>query len=282
MSHPTISSKKLPVVGVYRMDDDVYERQRRIWSQERISRMRALVGGAGALGNEIAKNLVQIGVKRVYVVDFDRVVASNLNRCLFFRRSDAVRGSRKVEVLARRASQLNSDVEVVPVHGDIKDLSEDVLRDVDVALGAFDNLHARLVLNMQCYERGIPLIDGGIEGLLGTVQVVVPPTTPCIECGITDLDLQHLWERLSCGGEATGLEGPKVPYVPMTGAVVAGIQVTECAKVYLGLESFRREGSWSDTVGEPLAGKSVLIDLRTGSFYVYELRRRSDCNVCSL
>jgi tRNA A37 threonylcarbamoyladenosine dehydratase len=66
------STKRLPVVGVYRMDDDVYERQRRIWNQEKIGRMRALVGGAGALGNEIVKNLVQIGVKRVYVVDFER------------------------------------------------------------------------------------------------------------------------------------------------------------------------------------------------------------------
>jgi hypothetical protein len=44
----------------------------------------------------------------------------------------------------------------------------------------------------------------------------------------------------------------------------------------------REEGSWSDSVGEPLAGRSALVDLRTGSFYVYDLRRRSDCNVCSL
>ncbi|MEM0454842.1 MAG: ThiF family adenylyltransferase [Nitrososphaerota archaeon] len=272
----------LPVLQVYRMDDDVYERQRRIWNQDRIGAMRVLVGGAGALGNEIVKNLVQIGVKRVYVVDFDHVVASNLNRCLFFRRSDALRRSKKVEVLARRASQINSDVEVVPIHGDIRDLGDDVIRDVDVALGAFDNFHARLVLNLRCYERQVPLIDGGIEGLLGTVQVVVPPFTPCIECGITDMDLQHLWERFSCGGEATGLEGPKIPYVPMTGAVVAGIQVAECVKVHLGLERFKREGNWSDSVGEPMAGKSLLIDLRTGSFYAYDLQRRSDCNVCSL
>jgi molybdopterin/thiamine biosynthesis adenylyltransferase len=269
-----------PVLEVFRMDDDIYERQRRIWDQGKVSSIKALVGGAGALGNEVVKNLVQIGVKRVYVVDYDEVVPSNLNRCLFFRRSDASRKAKKVDALSKRAMQLNSYVEVVPVYGDIKDVPQKILSNINVAFSTFDNFHARLVINMQTYERGIPLIDGGIEGMLGNVTVVVPPESPCIECGITDMDMQHLWDRLSCGGEATGIEGPKIAYVPMSAAVVAGIQVTEALKILLGMDEFRTSGKWP--IGEPIAGKTLFIDLRTNTYYTYQLQKRTDCNICSL
>jgi molybdopterin/thiamine biosynthesis adenylyltransferase len=166
------------------------------------------------------------------------------------------------------------------VYGDIKDVPQKILSNINVAFSTFDNLHARLVINMQTYERGIPLIDGGIEGMLGNVTVVVPPESPCIECGITDMDMQHLWDRLSCGGEATGIEGPKIAYVPMSAAVVAGIQATEALKILLGMDEFRTSGKWP--IGEPIAGKTLFIDLRTNTYYTYQLQKRTGCNICSL
>jgi molybdopterin/thiamine biosynthesis adenylyltransferase len=274
-------SRSRHVLEVFRMDDDIYERQRRVWDQEKVSKISALVGGAGALGNEVVKNLVQIGVQRVYVVDFDRVVPSNLNRCIFFRRSDAARRARKVDVLSKRAMQLNPDAEVIPIYGDVKDLSSKVLSNVDVAFSTFDNIYARLVLNQQTYGRGIPLIDGGIEGMLGNVTVVVPPETPCIECGITDMDLEHLWDKISCGGEATNIDEPKIPYVPMSAAVVAGIQVAEAIKIVLGREGFKRDGRWPHGLGEPMMGKTLFIDLTNNTFFIYGLQRKTDCNICS-
>ncbi|MCS7118378.1 MAG: ThiF family adenylyltransferase [Thaumarchaeota archaeon] len=264
------------------MDDDRYERQKRLWDQRKISSLRVLVGGAGALGNEVVKNLVQIGVKRVYVVDFDKVVPSNLNRCLFFRRSDASKRARKVDAVAKRAPDLNPDVEVIPVFGDIKELSEEVLRDVDISLGAFDNVFARLVLNLSCYTHNIPLVDGGMEGTYGMVQVVLPPDSPCVECGMTDRDLENMWERVSCSGDVVVEEGPKLPYIPMTGALIGAVQVMEAVKIALGLESYRSSGRWNDSVGAPMVGKSLLIDLKTNLCYTYELHKRADCNVCGI
>lgn len=275
-------ARRTRVFEVFRMDEDRYERQRRLWDQRKISSLRVLVGGAGALGNEVVKNLVQIGVKRVYVVDFDRVVHSNLNRCLFFRKSDATKRAKKVDALAKRASDLNPDVEVVPIFGDIRDLPGDVIKDVDMALGAFDNIFARLVLNAMCYSNGKPLIDGGMEGTLGTVQVVLPPESPCVECGMSELDLEHMWERISCSGDVVVEEGPKLPYIPMTGALVGALQVMETVKIALGFESYRSSGRWNESVGEPLVGKSLLIDLRSNLSYTYDLHKRSDCNVCAL
>ena len=50
------------------------------WNQELLGRSHVLVIGAGALGNEVVKNLALLGMGRVVVVDMDTVEASNLSR----------------------------------------------------------------------------------------------------------------------------------------------------------------------------------------------------------
>ena len=68
-------------------DEGRYHRQNLItwWDQSRLQSARVLVVGAGALGNEIVKNLVLVGVGTVIVVDMDTIENSNLSRCVFFR-----------------------------------------------------------------------------------------------------------------------------------------------------------------------------------------------------
>ena len=62
-------------------DDDRYSRLRLIswWRQERLAAARVLVVGAGALGNEVLKNLALLGVGSVYVIDLD-AIEGNLRR----------------------------------------------------------------------------------------------------------------------------------------------------------------------------------------------------------
>src|SRR4051794_814941 len=86
--------------------------------QERLSDATVLVVGAGALGNELVKNLVLMGIGRVLVVDSDRVENSNLARCVMFREADE--GKLKAEVVASRAAALNKEVEVIPLVGDVR------------------------------------------------------------------------------------------------------------------------------------------------------------------
>src|SRR6476660_1500957 len=91
-------------------DGDRYGRFRLIswWRQERLAAAKVLVVGAGALGNEVLKNLALLGVGTVYVIDLDEVEPSNLSRSVLFRAEDGGRG--KAEVAARRAGEINPDV----------------------------------------------------------------------------------------------------------------------------------------------------------------------------
>src|SRR4051812_11030777 len=60
-------------------DDDRYGRLRLIswWRQERLAAAKVLVVGAGALGNEVMKNLALVGVGTTFLIDLDRIEASN-------------------------------------------------------------------------------------------------------------------------------------------------------------------------------------------------------------
>ena len=57
--------------AVLSMEDDRFDRLRRIswWNQDRLHGAKVLVIGAGALGNEILKNLALMGVGSVFIAD---------------------------------------------------------------------------------------------------------------------------------------------------------------------------------------------------------------------
>ncbi len=68
------------------------------------------VYGLGGVGAACAMDLVRAGVGRLYVVDFDRVEESNLNR-LYFGYKESV-GLAKTEAFARYARSVNPCVEI--------------------------------------------------------------------------------------------------------------------------------------------------------------------------
>ena len=64
---------------------------------------KVLVIGAGALGNEVIKNLALMGVGYIFIVDFDKIEAANLSRSVLFREQDNNRS--KAEVVATMTTQ---------------------------------------------------------------------------------------------------------------------------------------------------------------------------------
>lgn len=62
---------------------DFLKRQKLMFSKEELKIIRdlvVLIAGVGGLGTHQALQLQRIGVKKIYLLDYDRVEPSNLNR----------------------------------------------------------------------------------------------------------------------------------------------------------------------------------------------------------
>lgn len=224
-----------PVVTT-RKGEDRFDRSKRIpwFDLDSTGRAHVLVVGAGALGNEVVKNLVLAGVRHLTLVDMDRVVHSNLNRCVFFSEDDA-RGSRlKVEAVAEGAKRLYEDVEVRTEAHRVEDLGESIFEGKDAVVGCLDNLATRVHVNANAYWLRIPYVDGGTMGLMGKVHVVVPPETSCVECTLNSSHYRIIEMRYSCTGADTTFVEPKLASEVTTTSVVAAVQSREVLKIING------------------------------------------------
>jgi adenylyltransferase/sulfurtransferase len=212
------------------------------WDQERLASARVLLIGAGALGNEILKDLALLGVGNVLVADLDVVANSNLSRSVLFRAEDC--GRRKVDVVAQRAADIYPDMRIHPFHGNIVyDLGLGVYRWAQVILAGMDNREARVAINQAAARTGKVWIDGAIERLDGVARVFDPATGPCYECTMNDVDWKMLEARRSCALlSRQEMEEGKVPTTPTTASVIAGIQCQEAVKLLHGLDVLRGQG----------------------------------------
>lgn len=246
-------------------DDDRYSRLRLIawWDQDKLATAKVLVVGAGALGNEVLKNLALLGVGRVYVADFDRIEESNLTRSVLFRHKDC--GRSKAEAAAEAIRDINPDTKVVPMLANIMtDVGLGLFRDVDVVIGCLDNREARLWVNRQCWKVNTPWIDGGIQEINGVVKVFAPPDSACYECAMTENDYRLINLRYSCPLlRREDMLAGKVPTAPTISSIIAGMQVQEALKLIHGL---------------PVeSGTACVFNGITNQFYKTAFQRRDDC-----
>ncbi len=205
------------------------------WEREKVQNAHVLVVGAGALGNDVIKNLALMGVGYIYVIDFDTIEAANLSRSLLFRDSDNHRS--KAEVSAARAKAMNPQIHVQYLNGDVMaQVGLGVIRRMDVVIGCLDNREARLAVNRFCYWMNKPWVDGAIQELLGLVRVFVPGQGACYECTLTELALRDLSLRYSCPllARQNILLG-KVPTTPTIAAIIGGMQSQEAMKLINGM-----------------------------------------------
>ncbi len=205
------------------------------WEREKVQKAKVMVIGAGALGNEVIKNLSLMGVGNLFIVDFDKVEAANLSRSILFRETDNNRS--KAEIAAARAKSINPDVHVQYMNGDVTtQLGLGIIRRMDVVIGCLDNREARLAVNRFCYWVNKPWVDGAIQELLGLVRVFVPGQGACYECTLTEQALRDLSARYSCPllARQNILLG-KVPTTPTIASIIGGMQSQEALKLINGM-----------------------------------------------
>jgi molybdopterin/thiamine biosynthesis adenylyltransferase len=246
-------------------EEDRFSRLRLIpwWDQRKIQATHVLVIGAGALGNEILKNLALLGFLHVVVVDMDHIEASNLSRSVLFREADI--GRSKADAIANGYRDLLPEAKIKPLVANVmQDCGLGLFAWADLILGGLDNREARLWINRAAWKVGKPWIDGAIEGINGVARVFLPNHPPCYECTLGETDWAILNRRMSCNlllHEANP-QG-RTPTTPTISSIIGGVQVQEAVKVLHGLPT--------------LAGKGYVFEGLNHTSYVVEYTENPDC-----
>jgi molybdopterin/thiamine biosynthesis adenylyltransferase len=218
--------------------------------QRKLRQAHILIAGVGGLGSPVAIYLACAGVGKLTLIDRDVVELSNLNRQILHGEADI--GEQKVISAARKLEKLNSTVTVKPIA--MKITAENfsgLLQGVDLVMDCMDNMATRFILNEGCVKAGIPLIHGGIYGMMGEVTTIIPGQTPCFEC---------IFPR--------DVEGKSpFPVFGFTPALIASLQVMEAIKLLAGF-------------GELLAGKMLYVRGEEMLCMTVDLQRNKGCRVC--
>lgn len=126
---------------------------------EKLAASHVAVFGIGGVGSFCAEALVRAGVGEITLIDSDTVRPSNANRQLVA--LESTMGSPKVEVMAKRALDINPSLKVHPVQKWFDEVTAERLlsEGYDYVADAIDSVSSKLFLIASCIERGIPIVS---------------------------------------------------------------------------------------------------------------------------
>jgi len=222
--------------------------------QRKLLGSSVLIVGAGGLGSPIALYLAIAGVGTIGIVDFDTVDLSNLQRQILHQEGDI--GRSKVESSKETLLAYNPDLNVILHEEPItSDNAMDIIPNYDVIVNGADNFQARYLVNDASFLADKTLVDGSILLFDGQASTYIPGQG-CYRC---------IFPEPPPPGEV-----PSCAEAGVLGALpgmIGTIQATEVIKVLLG-------------IGDPLAGRLLIIDALSMDFRVLKVRRNLDCPLC--
>ena len=221
--------------------------------QDKLLNSRVVIIGCGALGTNIANNLVRAGIGYLRVVDRDIVELNNLQRQNLFNEDDI--GSSKAEASAEKLKKINSEVRIESIADDVNYKNiERIIKNMDVILDGTDNMLVRFLINDACVKHDIPWIYGGAIETYGMTMNIIPQKTPCFRCLIHNLPETGSLPTCDTVGVLNSIP-----------EIIGSIQSTEALKIILGTD-----------INKDLLTYDVWIH----DFNNISIKKRVDCECC--
>jgi molybdopterin/thiamine biosynthesis adenylyltransferase len=218
--------------------------------QLRLKQAAVLITRAGGMGGPAALALVMAGVGRVIIAHGGEMISPDLNRQVLG--SEAVLGKPRAEYFAQYLRSMNRFVSVEEIDHEPDDAESLALaRRVNVIISSPPNFEERLRLNRAAVQAGIPLVDAAQWGMTGTLIVIEPGRTACLECVYPN---QPQFEEL-------------FPVVGAISAATGSLAALEAIKLI-------------SACGQPISGQMLTIDAYRGRTAQMQLRRNPACSCC--
>ncbi len=144
-------------------------------TSQMIKKLRILVIGVGAGGNEVLKNLLLMGFGNFTIIDFDTVEDSNLSRTTLFRKEDIGKSKSIVAAERLRELALHDSPNIVGLHGNfMKDFGKGLFIEHDVVISCVDTMKCRAFINDWCVRTKTPFFEMGFDKYLVNITFFAP------------------------------------------------------------------------------------------------------------
>ena len=149
--------------------------------QDKLSKAKVLVVGAGGLGCPVLQYLAAAGIGTLGIIDFDIVEESNLQRQVLFGASSL--GENKALAAKKRLLDLNHSI---TINAYVEPLTYqnalDLCNAYDIIVDVTDNFETRYLINDACILTNTPLVFGAIYKFEGQVTVFNYQNGPSYRC----------------------------------------------------------------------------------------------------
>ncbi|HKL26835.1 MAG TPA: tRNA threonylcarbamoyladenosine dehydratase [Desulfuromonadales bacterium] len=176
-----------------------FERLERLIGAQGLTRLAGssiAVFGLGGVGSYAVEGLVRGGIGQLFLVDHDRVEASNLNRQI--QALEETLGEPKAEALAARCRAINPDARIrcSQLSYGFETAEELLDRRFDYVLDCIDQVTAKLHLLEICRQRNLPVISSmGAAGKLDPAGLQVADIAETHTCGLARIMRKELRTR---------------------------------------------------------------------------------------
>lgn len=210
-----------------------------------------MVTRAGGMGGPAALMLTMAGVGRVIIAHGGHMISPDLNRQVLG--SEAVVGQPRAHDFAAYLRSMNRFVTVEAIDHEPDDSEAlELARRCDILLACPPTFEERLRLNRAAVIAGIPFIDAAQWGMTGTLIVVKPRETACLQCVYPEPPpFEELFPVVGAISSATG-----------------SLAALEAIKILSG-------------TGQPLWGRMLTYDGFHSRVTTVTLRRNPVCPCCS-
>jgi molybdopterin/thiamine biosynthesis adenylyltransferase len=223
--------------------------------QQKISKAKVLVIGAGGLGSPVLLYLAAAGVGTLGVVDNDVVDLTNLQRQVIHFTADI--DIDKVVSAKEKILKINPDITVNAYKEfvDSKNIME-IIKDYDFIVDGTDNFPAKFLINDACVIAGKPFSHAGILQFVGQIMTVVPGKSTCYRCVFHEPPPPDSVPSCSQAGVLGAIAG-----------VFGTLQATEVLKFIIGK-------------GDLLTDRLMIFDALDMEFRNIKIKKRKNCPVC--
>ena len=154
-------------------------------SMEKIKNATVAVFGLGAVGSFALEALARTGVGNLFLIDFDKVDVSNINRQLFALNSTI--GRPKVDLACERVKDINPlcNVKICNSFVNADSLGELLSTDIDVVVDAIDGLNSKINLIVSAKQQNLAVVSS--MGAAGRIDISMIRTGDISETSVCPL-----------------------------------------------------------------------------------------------